>query len=283
MHNTIRAVRHGPDEVVIGVGASLPQVITGLTHREIRALVDAGPLTPEQWPRIRTSKPPSDRWGDVVRHVARAVEAVMPPLPRLGMIGIHAASDCEATRAIHDAVAHLGQAVVTGVSELDRIEASLLLADREEATSDVRHACAPALVVLPALEVLAPSASRSWQSLAVPHLPVVFGADGFVVGPLVRGRDDPCTLCLDLHRTDHDRHWAGIAAQYDGCRADVVDPSPDLASHAAGVVANVVRGLACGRPLAPGTLVTAHAVDVRVEHRRWSRHPGCPRHGPRTS
>ena len=276
--NRIRAVLRGPDEVVLGIGTRAPQIVGGLTRREARALAAAGPLTALEWSRLWSSKPPSDRWRSVVSFVSGIVGTINPPAALAGTLAV-VGDPCTAG-VIASALAPLVGGVLHDQVQVDYLETALLLADSAASATAGAGRAAPDLVVLVAHEVLPASDARGWQRLGVAHLPVVFSGDGCAIGPLVRGPDDVCALCLELHRTDHDPQWPVIAAQFDGAGARLPCAAADLAALAAGLTGSVVRGLAGGTALAPGVVVTARLGDPITGCRQWPRHPRCPRHPP---
>ncbi|MBB5957385.1 bacteriocin biosynthesis cyclodehydratase domain-containing protein [Saccharothrix tamanrassetensis] len=137
---------------------------------------------------------------------------------------------------------------------------------------------APDLVVLADALVPPPELSRALLLEGTPHLAVRAGEGLGVVGPLVVPGRSSCLRCADLHRTDADRGWPGLAAQ-------LVDQpqQADLATVTA------TAGLATGqallaldhgttartRPPAWDATLEVDAYSGLVEHRIAPVHPRC--------
>ncbi|MFQ6170006.1 hypothetical protein ACK8HX_00235 [Oryzobacter sp. R7] len=105
-------------------------------------------------------------------------------------------------------------------------------------------------------------AAAPWQVRRVPHLPVVLGAGGLVVGPLVLPGRTPCLRCASTA-------WSGswVAGE------EEVPAGPLLLTAA--VVAVTVLGVLRG-DASLGGISTEVALDsVRVTHRVWGPRPGC--------
>lgn len=109
-----------------------------------------------------------------------------------------------------------------------------------------------------------------------PHLSVVAGADRVVVGPLVLPGRTACLRCLELHRTDRDPGWPGVAAQL-----AAPPPRPRGASGVTGLGAALaalqVAGWLDGRrpPASAGATLTVTLPDGLTTRRAWPRHPRC--------
>ncbi|GAB6901445.1 hypothetical protein [Kineosporia succinea] len=143
----------------------------------------------------------------------------------------------------------------------------------------------PDLVVL--VEHGAADAARAdpLMSTDVPHLAVVVGEDGVVVGPLVRPGSSPCLRCLDLHRRDRDPAWPGVLSQV---LQQVRDHGPMPEESA---VAGLTAGLATlqvlahldghGVPAAVGATLEVELPDGLIARRPWPVHPACGCPGPR--
>ncbi len=66
--------------------------------------------------------------------------------------------------------------------------------------------------------VLDPESYGFWLRRDLPHLPVVFGDDSVLIGPLVEPGRSPCLYCLEHYRRDADASWSAIASQLWGRR-----------------------------------------------------------------
>lgn len=110
-------------------------------------------------------------------------------------------------------------------------------------------------------------------------LPVLPQTGRVVVGPWTGHPDGPCLHCLDLHRSDRDRDWPGLAAALDD---PLTAPLPPRHSGAvvAAVTALVVLLVAAPAPRVPGVAHELGPAPPHVVTRRWSTHPTCPWHRP---
>ncbi len=139
----------------------------------------------------------------------------------------------------------------------------------------------PDLVVLIQHGTADATLADSLMSADVPHLAVVVGEDGVVVGPLVRPGLSACLRCLDLHRQDRDPDWASVLAQLRSPRGghSPVDPPEETASAglAAGLAALQVLAQLDGlsRPAAVGATLELELPDGLVARRPWPMHPSC--------
>lgn len=141
---------------------------------------------------------------------------------------------------------------------------------------------AAGLAVIVGSFAIAPARHARWLRRDVPHLPVVFGDRGVVVGPLVRPGRGPCVRCVDLHRTDADPMWPALAAQLHG-RA-----RPGETEVVRDAVAAVVAAMAAGAltRTAPeqgdgGTTTTAGTAGAASSRfdpvtGRWTAHEHMP-------
>lgn len=139
---------------------------------------------------------------------------------------------------------------------------------------------APDLVVLADAQAPPPRLVERLLGEGVPHLAVRLRDGVGVVGPLVLPGRSACLRCLDLHRSDRDPDWPGVAAQLVGTTG-AADPPCVTATAALGTA----QALAALDDTAPPP-----ALDATIEYdvlaatsvtRRWSRHPGCGCGGPR--
>ncbi len=126
----------------------------------------------------------------------------------------------------------------------------------------------------------------------VPHLSVVLGEAGVVVGPLVVPGQGPCLRCLDLHRRDRDPAWPRLLAQLlagGGGEGPEETASCGLAASLAALqVLGHLDALPGGplsgdppsgeprrRPAALGATLEVELPDGLVSRRPWPAHPGC--------
>lgn len=162
-----------------------------------------------------------------------------------------------------------------------RVDSGPWAADAADADLRADAGAIPHLVVLVAHGVLDPRAGEPWRRRSVPHLPVVSDGDRVVVGPLVSGGTRwPCLECLRLTRLDP----GAVVTAYQRSStpvADLVDRLDDaLVAMGAGMAAMVARAGLTGGAVPGGVSVEVRTPWPRVDHRRWERHPDCPRHGP---
>jgi bacteriocin biosynthesis cyclodehydratase domain-containing protein len=125
--------------------------------------------------------------------------------------------------------------------------------------------------------VLEPDSYGFWLRRDLPHLPVVFGDDSVLMGPLVEPGRTPCLFCLEHYRRDADASWSAIASQLWG-RRSLAETALVSTEVAARVSRLVLRRLA-GAPQ-PGRSLAARsfrlAVDTgEVTRRDWTPHPDC--------
>jgi len=118
----------------------------------------------------------------------------------------------------------------------------------------------------------------------VPHLPVVAGPTGTVVGPLVLPGRCPCLRCLDLHRRDRDPGWPRVLADLlSRRRVEQRSAAPEettLSCLAAAVASLQVLAFLDGRT-DPACLGAALEIDLPqglMARRSWPAHPSCGRH-----
>lgn len=118
----------------------------------------------------------------------------------------------------------------------------------------------------------------------VPHLPAFVRETVGVVGPLVLPGRTACLRCVDLARTDRDRHWPRVLAQ--------LTPLPDSARARRGTVADACDGVLAAAvaaqaalqvlalldgatPSAAGHSIETDLVDGTTRARGWQQHPAC--------
>ncbi len=145
---------------------------------------------------------------------------------------------------------------------------------------------APALAVLVGAQAIDPRRGDVWLRHGIPVLPVVPAAAGFAVGPVAeRCPHTPCLWCLDLHRADRDGEWPTLLAQLCQTEQRIVPLDPEVApvqpavsALVAGTVALLALRVLAGERPPEGVSVEVGASWPRMDHRRWPRHPRCPRH-----
>ena len=125
--------------------------------------------------------------------------------------------------------------------------------------------------------VLDPESYGFWLRRDLPHLPIVFGDDSVMIGPLVEPGSTPCLYCLEHYRRDADPSWSAIASQLWGRRA-----SSETALVAAEVAARVSRlvvsRLESGSHLTRGRAGRSFRLNVdsgELTRRDWMPHPEC--------
>jgi bacteriocin biosynthesis cyclodehydratase domain-containing protein len=125
--------------------------------------------------------------------------------------------------------------------------------------------------------VLDPESYGFWLRRDLPHLPVVFGDESVMIGPMVEPGSSPCLYCLEHHRRDSDASWSAIASQLWGRRAR--SETPLASTEVASRVARLVLGrLESGRPAR--RTMSARSFQLATEtgevtRREWMPHPDC--------
>ena len=125
--------------------------------------------------------------------------------------------------------------------------------------------------------VLDPESYGFWLRRDLPHLPVVFGDESVMIGPLVEPGSSPCLYCLEHHRRDSDASWSAIASQLWGRRARSETPLAG-AEVATRVARLVLARLESGRPARPTMSARSFQLGVEtgeVTRREWMPHPDC--------
>lgn len=159
-----------------------------------------------------------------------------------------------------------------------RVEVGAWAADLLDAELRDGAGSAPDLVVLVAAGAVDARAGEPWRRRGIAHLPVAADGDRVVVGPLVTGDQSlPCLGCVQLARSDRDAEWPTLAAQQ-SARADPLQVDATLVPLISGVVAMVVQAYLGGDQVPEGVSIEASLPWPRLDHRRWSRHPGCADH-----
>ncbi len=238
-----RALRCGPDQVLLGVSSDQPQLLTGLPPQVVDHLLQLPPLTATHWPQI------FHRAGD--QHLAALLRTAVARLTPADLRGSTARVDGKGPVA--DAVRALLAALETAPVD-------------HPAAVDVRVVVGGPVDVDP---------HRSGAARFT--LPVEVGSDRVVVGPLLRPAEGPCPRCLQLRRADQFTPWPLVLAQLHDVAIAEPAPvtAPELNQMAAALVGLVLRGIAAGRPLAPGLALAVTTPDPSIEHRFWPVHPRC--------
>lgn len=130
----------------------------------------------------------------------------------------------------------------------------------------------PDLAIVAGTFVLPPDLHALWLRRDVPHVPVVLGDAGAVVGPVVEPGSGPCLLCLELHRRDRDTAWPAIATQLLGRRSRA-ESSVLVAEAAAAACRLALDRIRAGAGAAASLRIDA--ATGRRETRAWERHPEC--------
>ncbi len=106
-----------------------------------------------------------------------------------------------------------------------------------------------------------------------PHLAVAIREGTAIVGPLVPPAGGPCLHCLELHRTERDAGWPGIAAQLGNAAPEPCAVATVLAATAY-ATAEALTFLDGGTPETLGAAVEISGPG-RVRRRTWTPHPRC--------
>ena len=174
--------------------------------------------------------------------------------------------------------ASLGAVAISGNSVLATAIAGLLadqgvevLVAADAADLADRHPC---VAVVVGHFVLAPRLHAVWLRRDIPHLPVIVGDSGTVVGPMVEPGFGPCLLCLELHHRDEDWAWPAIATQLLGRRSSA--ESAVLVAETAAAASRMVIARLAG----PGGGGAAESVRIDAatgerRWRQWQQHPEC--------
>jgi bacteriocin biosynthesis cyclodehydratase domain-containing protein len=125
--------------------------------------------------------------------------------------------------------------------------------------------------------VLDPETYGFWLRRDLPHLPVVFGDDSVMMGPLVDPGRTPCLYCLEHFRRDADASWAAIASQLWGrtSRSETPLVSTEVAARVTRMVlARLDRRGAPARPMSARSFRLS-VESGEVTRRDWMPHPDC--------
>lgn len=288
------------DEVQFGLGRE-GVVVNGVTVTEARLLarLDGSVSRRDSFHVAASAGVASRRW----RELLELVDGLGVLLPAGRAVGARWRPATARARAGLGGVAGELPVVVCGHGDLtDEVIATLrrTSGDRLGVTHVDTSALHPAdgleqpgLVVTVADGALDPRRGDEWLRRGVAHLPVVPIGPTITVGPLVDpSSHGPCLWCLDLHRTDRDRAWPTLMAQLVGGDgpsrtpddgAGVAESGPAAADAClrqlvAGSVSLLVARLAGGQSPPPGISFELSLPWPRMDHRRWTVHPLCPRH-----
>jgi bacteriocin biosynthesis cyclodehydratase domain-containing protein len=125
--------------------------------------------------------------------------------------------------------------------------------------------------------VLDPDSYGFWLRRDLPHLPVVFGDESVMIGPMIEPGNSPCLYCLEHHRRDSDTSWSAIASQLWGRRARSETPlaSTEVATRVARLVlARLESGRPASRTMSARSFQLA-TLTGEVTRREWMPHPDC--------
>lgn len=306
----LRPLRRGPHSVQLGMDPTVGIVLDGLEaaevlllehldgSRDLRAIHEAAAasgLAPERvdtlLATLRTHgmlvEAPTDRavltqlgepWRDELQPHADALAVAYPaggdgytPLAARRAQRVAVSGEGGLPYAVADLLRRGGVGrVEVGSHAVDALDLELRHAPRADA---------PDLVVLTALDALHCDAGEPWRRRGIPHLSLVSQGHRVLVGPLVRPGPGPCLRCLDLHRRDRDAAWPALLAQLTPPvpvgRAEPVVAESTLTAVAAGVAAMLVHTYLDGQPVPAGVTTEVALPWPRLEHRRWTPHPGC--------
>jgi bacteriocin biosynthesis cyclodehydratase domain-containing protein len=125
--------------------------------------------------------------------------------------------------------------------------------------------------------VLDPESYGFWLRRDLPHLPVVFGDESVMIGPMIGPGSSPCLYCLEHHRRDSDASWSAIASQLWGRRARSETPlaSTEVATRVARLaLARLESGRPARRTMSARSFQLV-AETGEVTRREWMPHPDC--------
>ena len=278
-----RPVLRAPGEVQFGVSPG-GSIVSGVSEVELHALtrLDGSLSLSSSYRLAGEAGIPVGRWRALLDLVERlgVLEwqpsggppirpAVTPPTVVLDGPG----------PLVDDVCALLRRGGIDSVVELAPLSTA-----SASASPDTPPGTRPALAVIIGPMALDPRSGDGWLRRGVPHLPVVAEDTRATVGPIVDpSLTGPCLWCLDLHRTDRDVAWPAVLAQLCGAPGDVVAhdaraaTDPALAHLLAGCVALFTTRLLSGGDVPSGVAVEVSLPWPRMDHRRWTIHPRCPR------
>lgn len=252
--------RHSNNTVLLTGPDPGSLVLCGLSDAEATAVVGLGaalrmPHHRRQW------TPPSSRWGALLTMLHEAADRLSPAAARTRVVVL---GDGPLPDEIRRALTPVVQRLVP--------ESEALAAVHADATIHP-----PDLVVLPAIDAVAPLAGRRWQARGVRQLPIVVSGGLLTVGPLIRPGTGPCLGCLDLHRGARDPDWAAWQASRAGVPETErdLDATPELRVAAAAITTWIASGHHLDRALPAGVSVSMERPRLRMRHHLWTQHPSC--------
>ncbi|MFF5179459.1 hypothetical protein ACFY2Q_15685 [Micromonospora sp. NPDC000316] len=107
-----------------------------------------------------------------------------------------------------------------------------------------------------------------------PHLLVTLREGVPVIGPLVRPPAGPCLHCIELHRTDRDPAWPGLAAQLAAADPVAAGATGTLLAATGYALSEALAHLDGGSPETLGGAVEITGAG-RFRRRGWPPHPAC--------
>jgi len=167
--------------------------------------------------------------------------------------------------------------IVGSGQTVERIAGMLALAGAEVSVSAAVTDDHCDLGVVVGHYVLDPESYGFWLRRDLPHLPVVFGDDSVMIGPMVEPGSSPCLYCLEHHRRDSDASWSAIASQLWGRRARSETPlaGAEVATRVTRLVlGRLESGRSAGRTMSARSFHLA-ADTGEVTRREWMPHPDC--------
>lgn len=125
--------------------------------------------------------------------------------------------------------------------------------------------------------VLEPDSYGFWLRRDLPHLPVIFGDDSVLIGPLVEPGGTPCLFCLERYRRDADASWPAIASQLWGRRSvsETALVSAEVAARASRLVLNRLESGPKPARAHAGRSFRLAVETGEVTRRDWMPHPDC--------
>ena len=273
--------------LVVGAHALLPQALPDPVRRRLSgeaaalALRDAGHSSP------RTGPTPAQ----ILRRRA-AARVVLTGRGRLGAAVAVALAQAGVGHVHPDLPGPVGSAELPGgplsTADVGRprgeaVTAALHRVAPDVETRPVRRGAATLVVQFSHDQPVA-LLSAGHAQRRQPHLAVAIREGTAIVGPLVPPTGGPCLNCLELHRTERDADWPGIAAQL-GDAAPEPCAVATVLTAAAYATAEVLTFLDGGTPETLGAAVEISA-PARVRRRTWTPHPRCGcgrRRMPRTA
>jgi hypothetical protein len=270
-----RPIARTPGEIQFGVSAGGP-IVTGVSEAEARVLARLDGTVP-----LGTSY----RFAGEVGIPARRWRALLDLIDEVGVLERFSREQpcpavlLEGRGALVEELCH--------VLRRGGIDALVGAPHGSADATDAEHTADPPLVVLLGAMALDPRSGDPWLRNGITHLPVVVEGPRATVGPLVEPTlGGPCLWCLDLHRTDRDAAWPVVLAQVCGSPSDVVhrnalpEADPALVQLVAGCIALFARRLPGSGSPPLGVAVELSLPWPRMDHRRWTTHPRCPRRHP---